>query len=140
MNRDALLPCPFCGGEAQIINIGEGENAGGSCVECAACHASSNVEFEFKENFVSNWNTRALPVGGGVEEANEFLVARVSQDGREVGIDHPTEADWHDVRRAHVSLRDRLNERLGEQDLCPFKPAARSADGQASSSKPREES
>jgi len=79
MNRDALLPCPFCGGEAQIINIGEGENAGGSCVECAACHASSNVEFEFKENFVSNWNTRALPVG--VEEAGFLPIGLCPTDG-----------------------------------------------------------
>lgn len=53
-----LLPCPFCGGEAQRINIEDGNNAGGSCVVCTQCDASSNVEFEFKENFVSNWNRR----------------------------------------------------------------------------------
>lgn len=51
--------CPFCGGDAEIIEIHEGENAGGSCVQCKRCMASSNVEFERKENFVSNWNRRA---------------------------------------------------------------------------------
>lgn len=53
-----LEPCPFCGGEAEIIHIEEGENAGGSCVCCTRCNASGNVEFGFKENYVSNWNRR----------------------------------------------------------------------------------
>lgn len=59
MLNEELKPCPFCGGDAEIVNIEEGENAGGSCVCCTRCMASSNVEFEFKENFVSNWNRRA---------------------------------------------------------------------------------
>lgn len=53
-----LKPCPFCGGDAEIVHIDDGENEGGSCVSCSRCLASSNVEFEFKENFVSNWNRR----------------------------------------------------------------------------------
>ena len=55
---DELKPCPFCGGLAEIVDIDEGENAGGSCVCCTTCIASSNVEFGFKENFISNWNRR----------------------------------------------------------------------------------
>ena len=58
MSED-LKPCPFCGAEAEVIDIEEGENAGGSCVCCTRCQASSNVEFGFKENFVSNWDRRA---------------------------------------------------------------------------------
>ncbi|WP_288951560.1 Lar family restriction alleviation protein [uncultured Paracoccus sp.] len=59
MSIDAkLLPCPFCGGKAEIIEIDEGENAGGSCVCCIRCMASGTIEFGRKENFVSNWNTR----------------------------------------------------------------------------------
>lgn len=57
---DALLPCPFCGAEAERVDIENGENAGGSCISCTGCQASSNVEFEFKENFVNNWNCRAV--------------------------------------------------------------------------------
>lgn len=56
--EEELKPCPFCGGKAEILDIDDGENAGGSCVSCTQCLASSNVEFEFKENFVSNWNRR----------------------------------------------------------------------------------
>lgn len=55
---DKLKPCPFCGGLAEIVEIDEGENAGGSCVCCTTCLASSNVDFGFKENFISNWNRR----------------------------------------------------------------------------------
>lgn len=54
-----LLPCPFCGGPAERVDIEDGENAGGSCICCTRCNASSNVEFGFKENYVSNWNRRA---------------------------------------------------------------------------------
>jgi len=54
-----LLPCPFCGGSADRIDIEDGDNAGGSCVICTQCNASGNVEFGFKENFISNWNRRA---------------------------------------------------------------------------------
>ena len=57
MNK--LKPCPFCGGKAQRIDIEDGENAGGSCIECTSCHASGNIEFGYKENFISNWNRRA---------------------------------------------------------------------------------
>jgi hypothetical protein len=58
IDLEELLPCPFCGADAERIDIEEGENAGGSCIACTRCMASSNVEFEFKENFVSNWNSR----------------------------------------------------------------------------------
>ena len=64
---DELKPCPFCGGMAEIVEIDEGENAGGSCVCCTKCLASSNVEFGFKENFFSNWNRRVqTPVSDAV--------------------------------------------------------------------------
>lgn len=58
-----LLPCPFCGGRAERIDIEAGENAGGSCVCCTVCEASGSVEFGRKENFVANWNRRANPSG-----------------------------------------------------------------------------
>lgn len=56
---EALKPCPFCGGKAEVIHIGNGPNEGGSCVSCSNCLASSNLEFGFKENFRNNWNRRA---------------------------------------------------------------------------------
>ena len=49
------------------------------------------------------------------------LVARVTPEGT-IGIDHPTDADWNDILARHIALRDRLNERIAEQQGCPFKP------------------
>ncbi|UQA20935.1 hypothetical protein [Stenotrophomonas sp. NY11291] len=68
--EDGLLPCPFCGAAAERIDfgIGSGENEGGSCIACTVCQHSGPIEFGFKENFVSNWNRRALsaqPSPGG---------------------------------------------------------------------------
>jgi Lar family restriction alleviation protein len=57
-----MRECPFCGGEAERIDFGpgSGDNEGGSCVACTRCQASGPVEFGYKENFISNWNRRAL--------------------------------------------------------------------------------
>lgn len=79
-----LLPCPFCGGDAERIDFGPGdtENDGGSCIACKRCQASGPVEFGFKENFIANWNRRtalrAAPEGYvlvPVEPTEEMLAA-----------------------------------------------------------------
>lgn len=70
-----LRDCPFCGGDAERIDIAEGENAGGSCIACTRCLASGNVEFGRKENFVSNWNRRA-----NTQAADE--IARLREERR----------------------------------------------------------
>jgi Lar family restriction alleviation protein len=57
-----LLPCPFCGGEAERLDfemVSTDPNAGGSCISCTKCGASSPVHFEFKENLYPSWNERA---------------------------------------------------------------------------------
>lgn len=69
---EALKPCPFCGAPAEVIHLEGGENEGGSCVSCTSCFASSNVEFEFKENLVDNWNRRADPVPALLEALKGF--------------------------------------------------------------------
>lgn len=74
-----LLPCPFCGGPAEIDEIDEGENAGGSCVACTRCFASSNIEFGREENFISNWNRRACPEKPTPHEASDDQVEQVAR-------------------------------------------------------------
>jgi hypothetical protein len=97
---DGILPCPFCGGPAEITEIDEGENAGGSCVCCTKCLASGNVEFGLKENFVSNWNRRVKtpvsdPVAQLVEAARAMRSAICGPDGfaecvrRDSGLAYP---------------------------------------------------
>jgi len=57
----------------------------------------------------------------------DFLIAHVSADGSVVGIDHPTDAPWADVLRAHVVLRDHLDERIRRQSACPHRPKTEAA-------------
>lgn len=57
----ALLPCPFCGGEAerQDIEARDGEdNAGSSYIECTGCGACTQLHFDRKENLLDSWNKR----------------------------------------------------------------------------------
>ena len=99
---DELKPCPFCGGLAEIVEIDEGENAGGSCVCCTTCLASSKVEFGLKENFISNWNHRVQTLAPDavaqlVEEARteadkamrkfpqpNYVISKVAEEAGEV--------------------------------------------------------
>lgn len=59
-----LLPCPFCGGEPKLFQVGESEpdNEGGWVIQCTSCLASSRVHFSVKEDArpfaASAWNER----------------------------------------------------------------------------------
>lgn len=72
MSEDRMKPCPFCGGEAERIDIPTDdemdENAGGSCIQCNRCAASTALHFDRKENLVSSWNDRVVDRSG-----NEFV-------------------------------------------------------------------
>lgn len=56
-----LLPCPFCGGDAERFDVQEEDDAnrGSSCIQCKQCVASTALHFDRKENLVSSWNARA---------------------------------------------------------------------------------
>lgn len=77
-----LLPCPFCGGEAERIDFGpdNADNEGGSCIACRRCQASGPVEFGFKENFIANWNRRAA-LRTATEGINPVAWIRYRSDG-----------------------------------------------------------
>ena len=62
MTAPDLLPCPFCGGKAERIELTDEDNKGGDVICCTKCQASSHVEFGRKENLVSAWNTRSTPL------------------------------------------------------------------------------
>lgn len=57
---EPLLPCPFCGGEAERFDDHDtgSTNEGGSCICCKRCNASTAMHFDRKENLVSSWNDR----------------------------------------------------------------------------------
>lgn len=51
-----LLPCPFCGGEAQIIESRFGEK--GAFVGCIRCLATAK-RYSTKAEAIEAWNRRA---------------------------------------------------------------------------------
>lgn len=61
MENVKLLPCPFCGGDARLINF-----YGLYMVDCETCRIATDTYHE-KEDAIKTWNTRAntIPVGNG---------------------------------------------------------------------------
>ena len=120
-----LAPCPFCGSEAEIIYIQHGDNAGGSCVCCTRCSASSNVEFGRKENFVSNWNRRvpAPAVPDDVAEPWRTMLRQAEDDLRKA---HATiEAQAAELARLREVLENEAYEFSERHEVSGFYVARR---------------
>lgn len=64
-DESKLKPCPFCGGEAELIVCDEPGNEGGHAVQCKRCLACSPVRFSLKEDarplVAEMWNRRLPP-------------------------------------------------------------------------------
>ena len=89
-----LLPCPFCGGEAEILEFDEPdfdeehENFGGSCVVCKKCQANTAVVFGYKETLHSSWNERHLqasPVPSSERDDIIEMCAKVVDEYSQLG-------------------------------------------------------
>lgn len=88
----ALAPCPFCGGEAERIDIptvgsdpdlGGDPNAGGSCISCKQCAASTALHFDRKENLYGSWNDRIAASRPATQVVDREAVARaICQSGK----------------------------------------------------------
>lgn len=65
-----LLPCPFCGGEAEIVDVDPTPHyvKEGHWVICKECKASAHV-FENRDKAIEAWNTRT-PEQAIAEELN----------------------------------------------------------------------
>ncbi|HEM7941216.1 TPA: DUF551 domain-containing protein [Citrobacter freundii] len=118
------MPCPFCGGKAHQLTIEQDDDPhfGGDVITCTECWASSHVEFGFKENLKSAWNSRTamLQAGNHTEQhldmvdhsgdANEKVDCRLtfdqwlSQQNDPIDVDCgcvSTEAFYHWLRVAY---------------------------------------
>ena len=58
MNEVKLKRCPFCGGEAEIIEV-EGNESETICIQCSSCGVSVHHKWLEPEVLIDYWNRRA---------------------------------------------------------------------------------
>ena len=76
MSEPKLLPCPFCSGDAKLVEVDSYKPT--FCIECTQCPANVGKEmgtisgldhayFDLSDEAVAAWNRRAKPehVAGG---------------------------------------------------------------------------
>ena len=82
-----LLPCPFCGGEAEVFNPFD-KTAGTWCVICRECACASGFE-QTEAEAIAAWNTRAERTCHNARKPHENRF-KCSECGRVVWLDEPT--------------------------------------------------
>ena len=87
MSEENLLPCPFCGGEAELsyeYELGQGYCIKEYYVKCSSCGASggdvsqyfhNGTEAELKKLAIEKWNMRADKLQANVEKILGALIA-----------------------------------------------------------------
>jgi Lar family restriction alleviation protein len=88
--RVALLPCPFCGGEAEKVEAVEaGDQA--YCICCRSCQASSKVIFflmdDATDQLAHAWNTRADAALAEIGAVRVRELTWEAEDGRSTCLD-----------------------------------------------------
>lgn len=69
MSEIKLLPCPFCGGEANVYEQKHREYQSTYFVSCKGCHCKSMERIE-KDIVIEKWNTRK-PIDNIMEQLEE---------------------------------------------------------------------
>lgn len=61
---EELKPCPFCGGKAKIVNIGDCDGSDFYMIVCTKCTTSTSFGFKSrtKLDVIKAWNRRTKKV------------------------------------------------------------------------------
>lgn len=84
-SQPAIAPCPFCGGEATLVNLGTRGFTGRYPfrVQCGGCEAlSGGTAFQNDKFNIASWNKRATAgFDGEIDHLLAFIAERVEDDG-----------------------------------------------------------
>lgn len=85
-DAETLLPCPFCGHDADLMYYGEESPADPYCeswaIKCCHCGAAPVCDYWTREKAITAWNTRALPVQKNDADTVERVAKEIAFSGR----------------------------------------------------------
>lgn len=87
-----LLPCPFCGGEAELVDF----DLDSCFVECRKCRASQPVlwpKSTSRQDAIAAWNRRAPAIPPDVREA----IRKLADYGMPLGATNHDRKRWRDI-------------------------------------------
>jgi len=87
-----LLPCPFCGGEAELVDF----DLDSCFVECRKCRASQPVlwpKSTSRQDAIAAWNRRADAIPPDVREA----IRKLADYGMPLGATNHDWKRWRDI-------------------------------------------
>ena len=103
IDRETLLPCPFCGNDKNIkITNERHDNSGGYFIDCPECHASTGLRFASGDDprplLIEQWNRRAAaqPVSVPLtdEKIDHTLATTLDEFARTTrGMSHGTDVN-----------------------------------------------
>jgi len=99
-----LLPCPFCGSDAEMLSFGEPEYDEDYCCEtypwyvaCKDLNCSAVIpSYKHRQHVVEAWNRRAAPNALGFSGENLGLYALDPKTGVVSKVSEPNAKDNHE--------------------------------------------
>lgn len=109
MSEIKLLPCPFCGGEAEVYEQKHREYASTYYVRCKSCHCKT-IERIGKGIVIEQWNTRK-PMEQIVERLEELDDLTLDQYNRSMAGTY--EHDFADGKSCGLELAIEIVKEVG---------------------------
>lgn len=108
MDERAMKPCPFCGGEAKIMNLNHG-----TWVECSNYHYERHqvcVHAKTEAEAIAAWNSRAELESGTCNPVETEVITYYDEYGHDAVKVHVMECDECGGTYEHIN---------GDYERCP---------------------